>query len=132
MTIVEITLVAIALILVVILVNQTHLSNLAVDTLAQNKKTFDKILIILTIIYRIFRKARRFSAIYVFKNNFSQIYLAVTVIVVFIKILLYKSASFALFLPIEIEKIVNFLILSSAWEIACVVTKIIDNKMSHK
>ena len=132
MTTIELTLVAIGLILILILINQKKLTNLISALFVKNENKIDKIIKLFKRAYNIFKKARRFSVVYVFKRNFSKVYLVVAVTIVVIKILLYSNAQLTQNLPIGVSKLVDFLIVSSAWEIACIATKIIEAKISKK
>lgn len=132
MTSIEITLFVIILILIVVLMNQNNLTNIFISQLAKNQAKINILLRLFKKIYGIFKKARRFSFVYIFKNKFYKFYLVIAISVISIKILLHYNTQAIHSLPIWISKIVDFLIVSSAWELICIITKMIDEKISKK
>ena len=130
MTLIEITLFIIILILIVVLINQDNLTNIIRVQRAKHKAKIDITLELLKKLFGIFRKVRRFSLIYIFNSNFYKVYLVFAISVIFTKIFLHYNAHAIFRSPVWLGNIVDFLIVSSAREIICVLTKIIDDQIS--
>ena len=132
MTLVEIVLLVIILILFFISINQNLLFIKTKSKLRQNKTHVDRLFQLLKKVYSLFQKARRFSIVYILRNRFYKFYLIIAVSVVATKIFLHYNPQAIPKMPILSNKIIDFLIVSSAWEIICVFTKIIDQNISKK
>ncbi len=83
-------------------------------------------------IYSIFKTIRRFSLVYIIRNKFYRLYLAIAVAVVAIKIIVYYHPPIRQTLPLWLNKSTDFLIVSAAWEIICLITKTIEDKTNTK
>lgn len=132
MTSVEFTLLLIILILIIILIQQKHLENIVASKFNKYRNKINKISKILEQAYNIFKKARYFSLVNIFKNRFYKFYLIVAMVIVAGKIILHFEPQLKHNLPVLVDKSINFLIVSSVWEIICVVTKVIDKRISKK
>ena len=130
MTSVEIALLAIIIILAIILIQQNFLAGLVFRGFKRRKNFIYKILAILEKLYNIFKRIRRFSLTNIVKNNFFKLYLAVAIGVPLGKIILYFEPQIENDLPVALNKSLDFLFMSAAWEIICVITKIIDDRLS--
>ena len=130
MTSVELVLLTIIIILVFILIQQNFLESAVFKIFSRHRKQVNKILAILEKLYNIFKKARRFSLINILKNKFSRLYLIAAMGILLGKIILYFEPQLENNLPVALNKSFNFLIVSAAWEIICVVTKMIDERVS--
>lgn len=132
MTLIEITLLIIVLILIVVLINQDILTNIFVSQHNKNKAKISILIKLFKKAYGLFKKAKKLSFVYIFKNKFYKFYLIIAISIVLAKIFIHYNPQAINNLPIWIGKSIDFLIVSSAWEIACVITKIIDEKASKR
>lgn len=130
MTSVELVLLVIIIILVIILIQQNFLESAVSKRFSKHRDRINKILAISKKIYNIFKKVRRFSLINIFKNKFSRLYLIAAIGVSLGKIILYFKPQIENNLPVVLNKSLDFLIVSAAWEIICVVTKTIEDRRS--
>ena len=129
---IEFALLIVILILIIILIGQKYLAKAIKHKLVEHKLAINRLLNLLGKTYSILQKARRFSLFYVFKNNFYWLYLFIAIGIIIIKILLHFDIYSSNSLPTWIHNSVDFLIISSAWEIICIVTKLLDRKISRK
>ena len=129
---IEIALLIIILILVSILIYYNPLIIWLKRHISQRKFKPNKILAILNKLYDTFRVIRRFSLVYALKNRFYKFYLLVAIAIVVTKISIYFHPQIEDSIPILLDKSLDFLIVSSAWEIICIITKTIDDKINDR
>ena len=130
MTSIEIVLTIFILILVVILIYHNTLIKLISKYIRDRQRQTNKIVRTFKKIYGVFQRIRRFSLVYQLKNRFYKFYLIIAIAVIITKFSFYYHPR--LEESIWINKFIDFLIVSSAWEIICVITKIIDKKINKK
>lgn len=129
---VEIALLIIILILVGILINYDTLAIWTKKYISQRQFKNSKLFIITNKLYNVFQVIRRFSLVYILKSKFYQFYLAMAIAIIATKIGIYYRSQLQEAIPIWLDKSIGFLIVSAAWEIICVVTKMIDERTNNK
>lgn len=132
MTLIEVILLILSLFLGFCLIYFKQLSKLAKHFLKVNHHRLTNLNLTLKSIYQVLRKLRRFSVVYVLKNQYYQIYLVIAITIVLTKIGFHYQPQAAYASPMWIHKITDFLIISSAWELICLATKIIEQKLNQK
>ena len=132
MTLIEVVLIILSLSLGLCLIYFEQLSKLAKGFLAHKKYKFAKFNLVFKSLYQILLKLRRFSVVYVLKNQYYRIYLAIAISIVLTKIGFHYQPQAAHDSPLWVHKITDFLIISSAWELICLSTKIIEQQLNKK
>jgi len=127
MTSIEVFLLIFSLTLILILFNYS-----AAGDFAKKKIKIGTIITLFSKIYKVFQKTRQLSLIYLFKNKLYKVYLLVAITVVIVKLNLHYNSQFHDALPSWTHKAINFLIVSSAWELICIITQLVENKISKK
>ena len=127
MTSIEVFLLIFSLILILILFNYS-----AAGDFANKKIKIGTIITFFSKTYRVFQKIRQLSLIYLFKNKFYKVYLLLAITVVVVKLNLHYNSQLNDALPSWTHKAINFLIVSSVWELICIITKLVENKISKK
>ena len=132
MTLIEAVLLFLSILLGFCLIYFKQLSRLAKKYVSPQKYRLKKINLFFKIIYQILLKLRRFSVVYVLKNQYYRIYLAIALSIVITKIGWHYQPQTAQNAPLWVHKITDFLIISSAWELICLGTKIIEQQLNKK
>lgn len=132
MTVIEFFLLIAIFILLLILINYGTLTKVTSKIITSNKNKLAKVSVIFRASYHIFQKARHFSLVSILKNKFNRLYLAIAIAIIIIKISLYYNLITQDSLPIWMTKSTDFLFISAAWELICIVTKFIEDKTNTK
>ena len=131
MTVIEFFLLIAIFILLLILTNYRIVTKVTSKIITSNKNKLARISAIFRALYHVFQKARYFSLVYILKNKFQRLYLSVAIAIILIKISLYYNFISQDSLPIWITKSTDFLFVSAAWELTCILTKFIEDKISE-
>ena len=132
MLVTEIILLIVILLLLGILIYYSFLIKLAKKIHSDFKYSDCQLFSFIIWIYNTFKKIRRFSLVYIFRNRFYKLYLAIAIAVVAVKIIVYYYPQAQQTLPLWLNKSTDFLIVSAAWEIICIITKTIEEKTNIK
>lgn len=127
MTLIEITLLAIAKVLLLILFFYENISAFIQNAIAKNPTLVNKLLNICKKLYIIFVKFRKFSLSYVLKNRLQKLYILFPISIIILKLSTNYSFVFENFIPQWIHKGIDFFTISAIWELFCFITRIIDN-----
>ena len=127
MALIEAGLIIIILILIIVLINHNSLIKLI-----KSKVEFQPILKIFERFSNLIKKLRRFSLVFILKQRIYHIYIIVAITIVTIKIYTHYNPQMSNIFPVWLDKSMDFLLLSSAWEIVCLLTKIIEQNIDKK
>jgi len=132
MTLIEVVLLTLSIFLGFCLIFFQQLAKLAKKYILSQKYGLKKLNLCLKSLYEIWLKLRRFSVVYVLKNQYYRIYLAIAISIVLTKIGFYYQPQAAQNSPLWVHQITDFLIISSGWELICIASKIIEQKSNQK
>ena len=127
MTPIEVTLLAISIVLLLILLFYAKISAFLSKIAIRNSTFINKICKTTEKLYNIFTKLRKFSLSYILKNKFQQFYIFIPLLIVGLKISTNHSSTLGNIIPSWMNKSIDFLMVSASWELVCFTTKILDN-----
>lgn len=132
MNLIEVILLILSIFLGLCLIYFKQLARLAKRFLVVHNHRLTNLNLVFKSIYQVLRKLRRFSVVYVLKNQYYRVYLAIAIAIILTKIGFHYQPQAAQSSPIWVHKATDFLIISAAWELICLATKIIEQKFNQK